>query len=101
MLVDSHQVTATAAATTPTKKAKLGDSAGRKIHNNNNTNDNSLHSAATESEIEGQFSCEYCDKAFSKQSSLARHRYEHSGEDCNRFLKPRFRYFKKSCDFKV
>lgn len=33
-----------------------------------------------EGEIEGQFSCDQCDKAFSKQSSLARHKYEHSGK---------------------
>lgn len=33
-----------------------------------------------EGEIEGQYSCDQCDKAFSKQSSLARHKYEHSGE---------------------
>ncbi|XP_015839852.1 zinc finger protein 1 isoform X3 [Tribolium castaneum] len=31
-------------------------------------------------EVEGQFSCDQCDKAFSKQSSLARHKYEHSGQ---------------------
>jgi hypothetical protein len=31
-----------------------------------------------EPEIEGQFICDQCDKAFSKQSSLARHKYEHS-----------------------
>lgn len=31
-------------------------------------------------EIEGQFSCDQCDKAFTKQSSLARHKYEHSGK---------------------
>lgn len=29
---------------------------------------------------EGMFSCDQCDKMFSKQSSLARHKYEHSGE---------------------
>ncbi|XP_065206485.1 zinc finger protein 1 isoform X2 [Planococcus citri] len=46
---------------TPTKKAKL------------NCN-------AVDSEIEGQFSCEFCDKTFTKQSSLARHNYEHSGQ---------------------
>lgn len=34
-----------------------------------------------EQEIEGQFSCDQCDKAFSKQSSLARHKYEHSGKN--------------------
>lgn len=32
-----------------------------------------------EQEAEGQFCCDQCDKAFSKQSSLARHKYEHSG----------------------
>lgn len=34
----------------------------------------------SEQEVEGQFQCDQCDKAFSKQSSLARHKYEHSGE---------------------
>ncbi|XP_064470658.1 zinc finger E-box-binding homeobox 1-like isoform X2 [Ornithodoros turicata] len=29
---------------------------------------------------EGVFSCDQCDKVFSKQSSLARHKYEHSGQ---------------------
>jgi zinc finger homeobox protein 1/2 len=29
---------------------------------------------------DGLFVCDQCDKAFSKQSSLARHKYEHSGE---------------------
>ncbi|CAN7983174.1 unnamed protein product, partial [Ixodes hexagonus] len=29
---------------------------------------------------EGMFSCDQCDKMFSKQSSLARHKYEHSGQ---------------------
>jgi uncharacterized C2H2 Zn-finger protein len=29
---------------------------------------------------EFQFACDICDKAFRKQSSLARHKYEHSGE---------------------
>ena len=28
---------------------------------------------------EGMYSCDQCDKLFSKQSSLARHKYEHSG----------------------
>lgn len=35
--------------------------------------------SAVEPEAEGQFICDQCDKAFSKQSSLARHKYEHSG----------------------
>ncbi|KPM07840.1 Zinc-finger double domain containing protein 9 [Sarcoptes scabiei] len=29
---------------------------------------------------EGVFTCDQCDKTFSKQSSLARHKYEHSGQ---------------------
>jgi hypothetical protein len=28
---------------------------------------------------EGRYACDQCDKLFSKQSSLARHKYEHSG----------------------
>lgn len=36
-----------------------------------------------DAEVEGQFSCDQCDKAFSKQSSLARHKYEHSGKIFN------------------
>lgn len=36
-------------------------------------------SNSPETEVEGQFICDQCDKAFSKQSSLARHKYEHSG----------------------
>lgn len=35
--------------------------------------------AGPDGESEGQFTCDQCDKAFSKQSSLARHKYEHSG----------------------
>ncbi|CAD6194577.1 unnamed protein product, partial [Caenorhabditis auriculariae] len=31
-------------------------------------------------EGEGLFSCDQCDKVFGKQSSLARHKYEHSGQ---------------------
>ncbi|XP_051159948.1 zinc finger protein 1-like isoform X1 [Leptopilina boulardi] len=33
-----------------------------------------------ETEQEGLFFCNQCDKTFSKQSSLARHKYEHSGQ---------------------
>lgn len=29
----------------------------------------------------GMYSCDQCDKVFGKQSSLARHKYEHSGMD--------------------
>lgn len=36
--------------------------------------------AGSDPEAEGQFICDQCDKAFSKQSSLARHKYEHSGQ---------------------
>lgn len=36
-----------------------------------------------ELEAENQFVCDQCDKAFCKQSSLARHKYEHSGKFIN------------------
>ncbi|KAK3910055.1 Zinc finger E-box-binding homeobox protein zag-1 [Frankliniella fusca] len=35
---------------------------------------------ALDNEPEGQFVCKQCDKVFSKQSSLARHKFEHSGQ---------------------
>lgn len=31
-------------------------------------------------EEHGQFACDQCEKSFNKQSSLARHKYEHSGK---------------------
>lgn len=34
----------------------------------------------TETEQEGLYFCNQCDKTFSKHSSLARHKYEHSGK---------------------
>lgn len=30
---------------------------------------------------EGMYACDQCAKVFSKQSSLARHKYEHSGKE--------------------
>ena len=36
-------------------------------------------SLQTETEQEGVYFCNQCDKSFSKHSSLARHKYEHSG----------------------
>nr|XP_024215380.1 zinc finger protein 1 isoform X2 [Halyomorpha halys] len=33
-----------------------------------------------DSEPDGQFACDQCDKTFAKHSSLARHKYEHSGQ---------------------
>lgn len=38
-------------------------------------------------EGEGQFVCNQCDKTFVKQSSLARHKYEHSGEFIKRYIR--------------
>lgn len=34
----------------------------------------------TQSDASGLFTCDQCDKTFNKQSSLARHKYEHSGK---------------------
>lgn len=41
--------------------------------------------AVTETEQEGLYFCDQCDKTFSKHSSLTRHKYEHSGKNfrCN------------------
>ena len=36
--------------------------------------------AKEQPDSDGQYVCDQCDKAFSKHSSLARHKYEHSGE---------------------
>ncbi|KAL1452490.1 hypothetical protein WDU94_006718 [Cyamophila willieti] len=36
--------------------------------------------AGEDNSAEGQYACEQCDKVFSKHSSLARHKYEHSGQ---------------------
>ena len=35
---------------------------------------------------ETPYVCDQCDKSFSKQSSLARHKYEHSGEHANNVI---------------
>ncbi|XP_034945180.1 zinc finger E-box-binding homeobox protein zag-1 isoform X2 [Chelonus insularis] len=48
---------------------------------------------STETEQEGVYVCNQCDKTFSKHSSLARHKYEHSGQrpykcaECTRAFK--------------
>uniref|UniRef100_A0A8D9F561 Zinc finger protein 1 n=2 Tax=Cacopsylla melanoneura TaxID=428564 RepID=A0A8D9F561_9HEMI len=36
--------------------------------------------AGDDNSAEGQYSCDQCDKVFAKHSSLARHKYEHSGQ---------------------
>ncbi|XP_073942557.1 Zn finger homeodomain 1 isoform X3 [Choristoneura fumiferana] len=41
---------------------------------------NKLKQGVEFKEGEGQFVCDQCDKTFVKQSSLARHKYEHSGQ---------------------
>ncbi|XP_046409497.1 zinc finger protein 1-like isoform X2 [Neodiprion fabricii] len=48
-----------------------------------NENDSAIQaevSASGETEQEGLYFCDQCDKTFSKHSSLARHKYEHSGQ---------------------
>ena len=55
----------------PSKKRKV---AGPKTNNNNSSTNGQV------GEEQGQFSCDQCEKTFNKQSSLARHKYEHSGK---------------------
>ena len=43
----------------------------------------SAGSGGATTDEEGKFACEKCDKTFTKQSSLSRHKYEHSGEYSN------------------
>ena len=45
--------------------------------------DHSQSSPADKSGRAGPYPCDKCDKSFGKQSSLARHKYEHSGEYTN------------------
>ncbi|XP_035714525.1 zinc finger protein 1 isoform X3 [Folsomia candida] len=69
-------------AQTPTKK--------RKSNGVSKTNGNGVNSSSTNSttnsgigsmpDEHGQFACDQCEKSFNKQSSLARHKYEHSGQ---------------------
>lgn len=58
----------------PTKRSKLAQMTLKGL------NSSLLTTTSPETEVEGQFICDQCDKAFSKQSSLARHKYEHSGK---------------------
>lgn len=50
----------------PNKETKLSNGLG-------------LGDSPDQNQSEGLFTCDQCDKTFSKQSSLARHKYEHSG----------------------
>lgn len=48
-----------------------------------NENESTAHAEVStpgETEQEGLYFCDQCDKTFSKHSSLARHKYEHSGQ---------------------
>uniref|UniRef100_A0A0K0G2U8 Zinc finger E-box-binding homeobox protein zag-1 (inferred by orthology to a C. elegans protein) n=1 Tax=Strongyloides venezuelensis TaxID=75913 RepID=A0A0K0G2U8_STRVS len=47
--------------------------------NSNSSNNNNIKQIKT-NEDGGLFSCDQCEKTFGKQSSLARHKYEHSGQ---------------------
>lgn len=44
-------------------------------------------------EPDGQFHCDECDKTFAKHSSLARHKYEHSGTHPFPYLPPTAYYY--------
>ena len=48
-------------------------------------NDLSRKRKSWKNHIQGEmYACDMCDKRFSKQSSLARHKYEHSGTEAKR-----------------
>ncbi|KAI5633878.1 zinc-finger double domain-containing protein [Phthorimaea operculella] len=56
---------------------------GDEIHHNEYDDETVLKKSKLKTEFkegEGQFVCDQCDKTFVKQSSLARHKYEHSGQ---------------------
>lgn len=58
------------------------DSAKKISRSNNNSNSNNNNNIKTikSNEDSGLFACDQCEKTFGKQSSLARHKYEHSGQ---------------------
>lgn len=55
----------------------------------------SSETTSLQSNDEKKFSCDICEKTFNKQSSLARHKYEHSGkeEDDDKTLRMRIFFF--------
>lgn len=56
------------------------DSSERKLKSRLMMSSNGTMSCADDNSGEGQFLCDQCDKVFAKHSSLARHKYEHSGK---------------------
>lgn len=65
---------------TPTKYARLSASPSKEGRGGGSNSLSSGQNSPLDQNQEGNFTCDQCDKTFSKQSSLARHKYEHSGK---------------------
>lgn len=63
----------------PTKKRKSEGSSSTPKQTSGSTGS----ANNSQGEEHGQFACDQCEKSFNKQSSLARHKYEHSGKQKN------------------
>lgn len=61
------------------KNTRLQSLSPKKESKQINNGSLSSQNSPDHNQSEGSFTCDQCDKTFSKQSSLARHKYEHSG----------------------
>jgi len=64
-------------ASNPSKKRK--GSSLSKTNGNSSNNNGTTSASSMQGDEQGQYACNQCEKSFNKQSSLARHKYEHSG----------------------
>lgn len=75
----------------PTKKRKSEGSSSTSKQTSGSTGS----ANNSQGEEHGQFACDQCEKSFNKQSSLARHKYEHSGKQKNYFFNLSFKFFSR------